>query len=66
MLSCHNTGRESTLAFTVINRTKISSLGVIFVYHCLRPLSLEKGQEVGVYKFCPNSPMTLCHRPSFP
>lgn len=44
-LSFHNTGKERTSAFTVTTETKISPLGVIFVYRCLRPLFLEKGQE---------------------
>lgn len=33
------------MAPTVITKTKISPLGVIFVYCCQSPLFLEKGQE---------------------
>lgn len=41
----HNTGKERTSAFTVTTGTKTRPLGVIFVFRCLRPLFLEKGQE---------------------
>lgn len=69
-LSYHSPGKGRTLAFTFITGTKISTQGDL----CL-PLpkatglgerSRETGQEVGVYKFCPNYLMILYHRLSFP
>ena len=45
LLSPHSTGRGRASAFTVTTGTKISPLGVIFVYHGLRLRCLEEGQE---------------------